>query len=127
MRKGTATAHHIAGRVTGRGRTTQATAVRRAGVNPEGTDAQSPSGSELDQRIAALEETVGTMLYRWVLREYGHANQPHLVRDIQAKEEDPRCAGIRHTRFGAYGSSPRPRSRTTGQRLAGEARSSSPS
>jgi hypothetical protein len=45
--------------------------------------AQSQSGSELDQRIAALEETVGIKLYRWVLREYGHANQPHLVRDVQ--------------------------------------------
>ena len=49
--------------------------------------AQSQSGSELDQRIAALEETVGIKLYRWVLREYGHANQPHLVRDIQQKKK----------------------------------------
>jgi hypothetical protein len=51
------------------------------------TGEQSQSGSELDQRIAALEETVGIKLYRWVLREYGHANQPHLVRDVQQKKK----------------------------------------
>jgi len=44
------------------------------------------SGSELDQRIAA-REMVGIKLYRWVLREYGHANQPHLVRDVQQKKK----------------------------------------
>ena len=59
----------------------------KAGVKPEGTSASSQSGSELDQRIAALEETVGIKLYRWVLREYGNANQPHLVRDIQQKKK----------------------------------------
>src|SRR5215469_1578742 len=59
----------------------------KTGVKPEGTAAQSQSGSELDQRIAALEETVGIKLYRWVLREYGHANQPHLVRDAQQKKK----------------------------------------
>ena len=58
-----------------------------AGVNPEGTAAQSQSGSELDKRIAALQETVGIKLYRWVLRTYGHANQPHLVRDVQQKKK----------------------------------------
>jgi hypothetical protein len=59
----------------------------KTGVKPEGTAAQSQSGSELDQRIATLEETVGIKLYRWVLREYGHANQPHLVRDVQQKKK----------------------------------------
>ena len=34
-----------------------------------------------------MQETVGVKLYRWVLREYGHANQPHLVRDIQQKKK----------------------------------------
>jgi len=57
------------------------------GVKPEGTAEQPQSGSELDQRIAALQETVGIKLYRWVLREYGHANQPHLVRDVQLKKK----------------------------------------
>ena len=57
------------------------------GAKPEGTAAQSQNGSELDKRIAALQETVGVKLYRWVLREYGHANQPHLVRDVQQKKK----------------------------------------
>ena len=57
------------------------------GAKPEGTAAQSQNGSELDNRIAALQETVGGKLYRWVLREYGHANQPHLVRDVQQKKK----------------------------------------
>jgi hypothetical protein len=54
----------------------------KTGVKPEGAAAQSQSGSELNQRIAALQETVGVKLYRWVLREDGQANQPQLVRDI---------------------------------------------
>ena len=40
----------------------------------------------MDKRIAALQETVGAKLYRWVLREYGHANHPRLVLDIQQKK-----------------------------------------
>jgi hypothetical protein len=59
----------------------------KTGVKPEETAAQSQDGSELDKRIAALQETVGIKLYRWVLREYGHANQPHLVRDVQQKKK----------------------------------------
>ena len=57
------------------------------GVKPEGTAAQSQHGFELDERIAALQVTVGIKLYRWVLREYGHASQPHLVRDVQQKKK----------------------------------------
>lgn len=57
------------------------------GAKPEGTASSSQNGSELDKRIAALQETVGAKLYRWVLREYGHANQPHLVRDAQQKKK----------------------------------------
>jgi hypothetical protein len=34
-----------------------------------------------------LEESLGGKLYRWVVREYGHANKPHLVRDIQLKKK----------------------------------------
>ncbi len=52
---------------------------------PNATKAQ--NGSELDKRIAALQETVGAKLYRWALREYGHANQPHLVRDTRQKKK----------------------------------------
>jgi len=57
------------------------------GAKPESATAQSQNGSELDKRIGALQETVGSKLYRWVMREYGHANQPHLVRDIQQKKK----------------------------------------
>jgi hypothetical protein len=57
------------------------------GAKPEGTANSSQNGSELDKRITALQETVGAKLYRWVLREYGHANQPHLVRDAQQKKK----------------------------------------
>ena len=57
------------------------------GAKPESTAAQSQSGSELDKRIAALQETVGAKLYRWVMREYGRVNQPHLVRDPQQKKK----------------------------------------
>ena len=41
----------------------------------------------MDKRISALEESVGAKLYRWTLREYGHANKPQLVRDIQLKKK----------------------------------------
>jgi len=59
----------------------------RNGAKPESTAAPSQNGSELDKRIAALQETVGAKLYRWVMREYGHVNQPHLVRDPQQKKK----------------------------------------
>jgi hypothetical protein len=59
----------------------------KSGSKPEGAGTQSQNGSDLDNRIAALQETVGIKLYRWVLREYGHANQPHLVLDIQQKKK----------------------------------------
>ncbi len=45
------------------------------------------NGADLDKRIAALEDSVGGKLYRWVLREYGRANHPHLVRDVQQKKK----------------------------------------
>ena len=61
--------------------------MRRRRSWKRGTAAQSLHGSELDKRSAALEETVGIKLYRWVLREYGHANQPRLVRDVQQKKK----------------------------------------
>jgi hypothetical protein len=57
------------------------------GAKQEGIAGRSEPGSELDKRIASLQATVGAKLYRWVLREYGHANQPHLVRDAQQKKK----------------------------------------
>ena len=38
-------------------------------------------GQDLDARIAGLEKTVGTPLYRNILRECGRVNQPKLIRD----------------------------------------------
>ena len=69
------------------GRTAPATAVRKTVLSRRVTPPNHQNGSELDNRIAALQETVGGKLYRWVLREYGHANQPHLVRDVQQKKK----------------------------------------
>ena len=60
------------------------------GATHEPTDgkcSKNGNGADLDKRISALEESVGGKLYRWVLREYGHANKPHLVRDIQQKKK----------------------------------------
>jgi hypothetical protein len=54
---------------------------------PAPSENAAQNGAELDKRISALEESVGSKLYRWVLREYGHANKPQLVRDIQQKKK----------------------------------------
>ena len=35
----------------------------------------------------ALEKTVGTRLYRSVLREYGKAEHPNLIKDAQGKQK----------------------------------------
>jgi hypothetical protein len=40
---------------------------------------------DLDVRIAGLEKTVGTPLYRNILRECGRVNQPKLIRDPAVK------------------------------------------
>ena len=45
------------------------------------------SGEDLDQKILELEKTVGTALYRNVLREYGRVNQPKLIRDTATKRK----------------------------------------
>jgi hypothetical protein len=57
------------------------------GSKPEPNATKAQNGSDLDKRIAVLQETVGAKLYRWVLREYGRANQPQLVRDAQQKKK----------------------------------------
>ena len=43
------------------------------------------SGEDLDARILGLEKAVGTALFRGILREYGRANQPKLIRDAAIK------------------------------------------
>src|SRR3974390_644387 len=44
-------------------------------------------GDDLDQRILSLEKAVGAGLYRNILREYGRANQPKLIRDPATKQK----------------------------------------
>jgi hypothetical protein len=43
------------------------------------------NGDDPDARILCLEKTVGTVLYRNILREYGRVNQPKLIRDPAVK------------------------------------------
>ena len=45
------------------------------------------SGDDLDARILGLEKAVGTALFRGILREYGRANQPKLIRDAAIKRK----------------------------------------
>ena len=45
------------------------------------------SGDELDQRILGMEKVVGAAFYRNILREYGRANQPKLIRDPATKQK----------------------------------------
>ena len=47
--------------------------------------ANGAGGDDLDVRIAGLEKTVGTALYRNILRECGRVNQPKLIRDPAVK------------------------------------------
>ena len=42
-------------------------------------------GEDLDARILGMEKTVGTLLYRNILRECGRVNQPKLIRDPAVK------------------------------------------
>ena len=62
-------------RVSGNGHT-------RAGDSKAGA---SGPGNGLDARILCMEKTVGTALYRNILREYGWVNQPKLIRDPAVK------------------------------------------
>jgi len=48
-------------------------------------NASKPNGDDLDARILSMERTVGTVLYRNILREYGRVNQPKLIRDPAVK------------------------------------------
>ena len=47
--------------------------------------ANGTNGDDLDVRISRLEKTVGTPLYRNILRECGRVNQPRLIRDPAIK------------------------------------------
>jgi hypothetical protein len=63
-------------KVSGNGRTTAA--------NNNGS-ADKINGDDLDVRIQSMEKTVGTALYRNILREHGRVNQPKLIRDPAVK------------------------------------------
>jgi hypothetical protein len=45
------------------------------------------SSGNLDARILQMEASVGTLLYRNILREHGRVNQPKLIRDLAVKEK----------------------------------------
>src|ERR1039457_382371 len=55
----------------------------RAGDVKAGTS--EGKGNDLDARILSVEKTVGTVLYRNILREYGRVNQAKLIRDPAVK------------------------------------------
>ena len=55
----------------------------KGGSSNGGTDGT--LSEDLDARIAGLEKTVGTPLYRNILRECGRVNQPKLIRDHAVK------------------------------------------
>jgi hypothetical protein len=43
------------------------------------------NGDDLDARILSMEKTVGTVLYRNIMREYGRVNQPKSIREPAVK------------------------------------------
>jgi hypothetical protein len=49
------------------------------------TGASGANSDDIDVRILSMEKTVGTVLYRNILREYGRVNQPKLIRDPAVK------------------------------------------
>ena len=51
------------------------------------SSAAAGSGDDLDARILGLEKAVGTALFRGILRKYGRANQPKLIRDAAIKQK----------------------------------------
>src|SRR5208337_3924402 len=57
---------------------------RTSGGNTAGS-ATKADGDDFDARILSMEKTVGTLLYRNILREYGRVNQPKLIRDPAVK------------------------------------------
>jgi hypothetical protein len=44
------------------------------------------TSGDLDARILQMEASVGTALYRNILREHGRVNQPKLIRDVAVKQ-----------------------------------------
>jgi hypothetical protein len=51
------------------------------------TEKSTDLGDDLDARILGLEKVVGPALFKGILREYGRANQPKLIRDLATKRK----------------------------------------
>ena len=65
----------------------QASGNGRTGDGNTAGSANKANGDDLDVRIQSMEKTVGTVLYRNLLREYGRVNQPKLIRDPAVKRK----------------------------------------
>ncbi len=65
----------------------QASGNARTGDGNTSGSANKANGDDLDVRIQSMEKTVGTVLYRNILREYGRVNQPKLIRDPAVKRK----------------------------------------
>ena len=65
----------------------QASGNGRTGDGNTAGSANKANGDDLDVRIQSMEKTVGTVLYRNILREYGRVNQPKLIRDLAVKRK----------------------------------------
>ena len=53
--------------------------------NTNGTNGN--ASNDLDGQILQMEASVGTPLYRNILREHGRVNQPKLIRDVAVKQK----------------------------------------
>ena len=64
-----------------------ATGNGRPSAGETNRDMNDTSNGDLDGRILQMEASVGTLLYRNILREHGRVNQPKLIRDLAVKEK----------------------------------------
>ena len=89
-RNGSGSAAAAANGTNGRSQTNRSNSPRVSGnghtqAADSKASASGGNGDDLDARIVCLEKTVGTVLYRNMLREYGRANQPKSIRDPAVK------------------------------------------
>ena len=89
-RNGNGSAAASSNGVNGRGQDTASNSPKASGnghtqAGSANGSASKANGDDLDARILCLEKTVGTVLYRSILRECGRVNQPKLIRDPAVK------------------------------------------
>jgi len=89
-RNGNGSAAATSNGVNGRSQTNGSSSPRVSGnghthAGDTKADASGANSDDLDARILCLEKTVGTVLYRNILRECGRVNQPKLIRDPAVK------------------------------------------